>query len=170
MRDKKFEFIVSLFIIAGVISLFFLVFKVSNTSIETISKKGYNISAEFKDIGGLRENSSVKISGVEIGKVDKINLKKSYNGFIANVKMHISSDAKIPANYMASIEMSGILGDNYIALSPSKNNVLSIIGDDDKKDSLLHEGSVISLENTESALNLGSLVNTFVASKDDDDK
>ncbi|MDE4994580.1 MlaD family protein, partial [Francisella tularensis subsp. holarctica] len=77
----------------------------------------YTITADFKNVGSLRTNASVTIAGVEIGRVTKIALEKSYNGFMDVVTMAINSDKKIPANYYDSIAMSGIMVDNYVALS-----------------------------------------------------
>lgn len=170
MRNKHFETSVGIFIIIGVLCLVFLTFKVSGTSLKSFNSQDYTIQAQFKNVGSLRTNASVKISGVEVGRVTKISLEKTYNGFMAVVAMSISNNQKIPANYSASIAMSGILGDNYIALSPPKENIMAIAGLDDgnNKDQYLHQGSVIALENTESAIDLGSLINTFVAGKDSD--
>ncbi|APC92180.1 MULTISPECIES: outer membrane lipid asymmetry maintenance protein MlaD [Francisella] len=172
MRNKYFETSVGIFIIIGVLCLLFLTFKVSGTSFKVFNSQEYSVKAEFKNVGSLRTNASVKVAGVEIGRVTKITLEKSYNGFMAVVTMSINSDKKIPANYSASIAMSGILGDNYIALSPSNEDIMAIAGIGDstsssEQDKYLHQGSVIPLENTESAIDLGSLINTFIAGKDD---
>ncbi|AJI73810.1 conserved hypothetical protein [Francisella tularensis subsp. novicida GA99-3548] len=173
MRNKYFETSVGIFIIIGVLCLLFLTFKVSGTSFKAFNTQEYTITADFKNVGSLRTNASVKIAGVEIGRVTKIALEKSYNGFMAVVTMAINSDKKIPANYSASIAMSGILGDNYVALSPPSEDIMAIAGIADANNSseqgkYLHQGSVIQLENTQSAIDLGSLINTFVAGKDDD--
>jgi phospholipid/cholesterol/gamma-HCH transport system substrate-binding protein len=125
-------------------------------------------------VGSLRTNAAVKIAGVEVGRVTKINLDKTYNSFIAVVDISISNDEKIPENHSAGISMSVILGDNYVALSTAKDNVMAIAGIDNdisnNGDLYMHQGSMIELENTESAIDLGSLINTFVANKDSDDK
>ncbi|ORM38996.1 outer membrane lipid asymmetry maintenance protein MlaD [Francisella endosymbiont of Ornithodoros moubata] len=173
MRNKYFETSVGIFIIIGVLCLLFLTFKVSGTSFKAFNIPEYTITAEFKNVGSLRTNASVKIAGVEIGRVTKITLEKSYNGFMAAVTMTINSDKKIPVNYSASIAMSGILGDNYVVLSPPSEDIMVIAGIADSTSSsqqgkYLHQGCVIPLENTESAIDLGSLINTFVAGKDDD--
>ncbi len=173
MKNKYFEASVGVFIIIGVLCLVFLTFKVSGNSIEYLSSDSFTIQAQFKNVGSLRTNASVKIAGVEVGKVTKIALDKTYNGFMAVVDIAISSDEQIPENYSAGISMSGILGDNYVALSPPKQDILAIAGitddNDDIKDKYLHQGSVIELENTESAIDLGSLINTFAVNKDSDD-
>ena len=173
MKNKYFETSVGVFIIIGVLCLVFLTFKVSGNSLKSLSSNSFTIQAQFKNVGSLRTNASVKIAGVEVGKVTKIALDKTYNGFMAVVNISISSDEQIPGNYSAGIAMSGILGDNYVALSPPKQDIMAIAGiaddSDDVKDKFLHENSVIELENTESAIDLGSLINTFVANKDNDD-
>ncbi|ASG67327.1 hypothetical protein fh0823_26290 [Francisella halioticida] len=173
MKNKYFEISVGIFIVIGVLCLLFLTFKVSDTSLRSFTEKEYTIQAQFKNIGSLRTNASVKISGVEVGRVTNISLEKTYNGFMAAVSISINDAEKIPANYSAAISMSGILGDNYISLSPPKENIMAIAGlkndsNTSKKDKYLHQGSVISLENTQSAIDLGSLINTFVAGKNSD--
>ncbi|QLE79559.1 outer membrane lipid asymmetry maintenance protein MlaD [Francisella sp. Scap27] len=174
MRNKYFETSVGIFIILGVLCLAFLTFKVSGGSLKSLSSTDYTIQAQFKNVGSLRTNASVKISGVEVGRVTNISLDKTYNGFMAVVDITINNDEKIPANYSASISMAGILGDNYISLSPPKEDIMAVAGLDDESDSnssdeYLHQGSIIALENTESALDLGSLIDTFVANKDNND-
>ena len=174
MRNKHFETSVGVFIIIGVLCLVFLTFKVSGNSLKSLSSDSFTIHAQFKNVGSLRTNAAVKIAGVEVGKVTKIALDKTYNGFMAVVDLSISSDEQIPGNYSAGIAMSGILGDNYVALSPPKQDIMAIAGIandsiDNADDKYLHQGSVIELENTESAIDLGSLINTFVANKDNDD-
>ena len=174
MRNKHFETSVGVFIVIGVLCLVFLTFKVSGNSLKSLSSDSFTIQAQFKNVGSLRTNAAVKIAGVEVGKVTKIALDKTYNGFMAVVNLSISSYEQIPGNYSAGIAMSGILGDNYVALSPPKQNIMAIAGiaDDSSNNAdnkYLHQGSVIELENTESAIDLGSLINTFVANKDNDD-
>ena len=173
MKNKYFETSVGVFIIIGVLCLIFLTCKVSGNSLKSLSSDSFTIQAQFKNVGSLRTNATVKIAGVEIGKVTKITLDKTYNGFMAVVDISISNNEQIPGNYSAGISMSGILGDNYVALSPPKQDIMAIAGltDDsqDTNDKYLHQGSIIELENTESALDLGSLINTFVANKDSDD-
>ncbi len=172
MNKKRFEISVGIFIVIGVLCLAFLTFKVSNSSLESFSSSKYTIQADFKNVGSLRLNAAVKIAGVEVGNVTKIALKKTYNGFMAIVTIAIISDHQIPSNYSASVDMSGILGDNYIALSPPTNDISAIAGlSDDKSnaDQYMHQGSVIDLENTQSALDLGSLISTFVAGSDNSD-
>ena len=80
------------------------------------------MTAAFDDIGGLKVRAPVKIGGVQIGEVAQINLDP--NTFKAVVKMHIDDQFKdIPDDSSAGIYTAGLLGDNYISITPmySKN-------------------------------------------------
>ncbi|AJC48268.1 outer membrane lipid asymmetry maintenance protein MlaD [Allofrancisella guangzhouensis] len=172
MRNKYFETSVGIFIILGVLCLVFLIFKVSGSSFKSFNTNHYSIQAQFKNVGSLRINAAVKIAGVEVGQVTNISLEKTYNGFMALVTISMNDSEKIPANYSAAIAMSGVLGDNYIALSPPKEDIMAVAdltGNSASEDKYLHQGSIIPLENTESAIDLGSLINTFVANKNTED-
>ncbi|MDE5018951.1 MlaD family protein, partial [Francisella tularensis subsp. holarctica] len=70
----------------------------------------------------------VKIAGVELGRVTKIALAKIFTGFMAVVNMALNRDKKIPANYSASIAMSGNLGDKYVALRTPSEDLMAIAG------------------------------------------
>ena len=160
MYKKTYEFTVGLFILLGIIALIFMALKVSGLSIASFSHDHYRIKAQFSDIGSLRTGAAVRISGVEIGSVKSIELESSYNGFIATVDMNINSKYnQIPREYSAAIETSGILGDSFIALQPAKISLPDLY-----QEKYLQNGSIIELANTSSAINLNSLINTFVSS------
>src|SRR5205823_4925954 len=60
--------------------------------------------------------SGVKVNEVPIGRVDKIGLAK--DGWTAEVTMLLNGDVKLPANALARIRQSSLLGEKYIELSP----------------------------------------------------
>jgi len=168
VKSNKYVVFSIAFLIIGFMSFLFLFFKVSGEKVSLFSKNNVMIKAEFRDVGSLRRNAAVKISGVEIGRIEDISLGQNYAGFFAEVTMHLESQYKIPSNYSASIETAGILGDSYIELSESKDDILALaeIEDNSNKSKIFHNGDIIPLEKTESAINLSSLIGTFVDSKD----
>lgn len=116
MTKRTMEFIVGLFMLAGLAALILLAFKVSG-----LTKLGngdtYTISAEFDNIGGLKVRAPVAIGGVRIGQVDNITLDK--NSFRAVVTMRIDDKFNnLPDDSSASIFTQGILGSNYISIAP----------------------------------------------------
>lgn len=76
-------------------------------------KRGYHINASFRSAQELRKGDSVKMAGVEVGKVDSIDLT---NGF-ARVTMKITSpEAEIKTDSRAAIKFTGLMGQNYVTI------------------------------------------------------
>ncbi len=110
------EGLVGFFLLLAVISLMVLAFKVSGLT-SLFPEKTYTVTAAFDDIGGLKVRSPVKIGGVQIGEVTKIDLDPVT--FKAVVTLAINDRVNdIPDDSSAGIFTAGLLGDNYIALTP----------------------------------------------------
>ena len=100
----------------GILALLVLAFKVSGLS-SSIGENGYNITAAFDNVGGLKVRSPVSLAGVHIGEVSAIKLDNVQ--FKAIVTMKIDSKYKqLPVDTSASILTQGLLGANYISLTP----------------------------------------------------
>ena len=159
MNKKTHEFIVGIFVIAGILCLGFLAAKVSGLSVSSLNQKTYIVTAEFTDIGSLRKNAAVRIAGVEIGSVTSIKLTTNYSGFIALVTLKLDKQYdKIPSDYSASIQTMGLLGESYIALEPAKINLPNL-----NNSQYLQDNAKIGLANTSSAMNLNALISTFAS-------
>lgn len=116
VNSRRVESLVGLFLIMAVAALIALAIKVSGLT-TLFPTKGYTISAAFDEIGGLKSRAPVKIGGVQIGEVSKIILDPKT--FKAIVKMRIENKFNtIPDDSSISILTAGLLGDNYIALTP----------------------------------------------------
>ncbi len=116
MAKRSIEFIVGLFMLVGLAGLVLLAFKVSGLT-RIGNGDTYLISAEFDNVGGLKVRAPVAIGGVRIGQVQAIGLDK--NNFRAVVTMSINNHFdNLPVDSSASIFTQGILGSNYISISP----------------------------------------------------
>ena len=116
MRERIIEIWVGFFILFGILALLVLAFKVSGLS-SSIGEKGYNITAAFDNVGGLKVRSPVSLAGVHIGEVSAIKLDSMQ--FKAIVTMKIDQKYKqLPIDTSASILTQGLLGANYISLTP----------------------------------------------------
>lgn len=154
MRLKTVEISVGLLIITSIVSLLMLALKVSGLSYFLDQEPGYKISAEFSNIGGLKVRAKVSVAGVVIGRVSNIALDpKTFN---ATVWMSISPKQanELPIDSRASILTAGLLGDNYLSLSPGFS-----------EDDFLKEGSAIPIGNTDSAVVLEQLISQFLATQ-----
>jgi phospholipid/cholesterol/gamma-HCH transport system substrate-binding protein len=74
------------------------------------------IQAQIRDVRGLREGSPVWYSGVEIGKVDKIELSPEC-GTLVTMSINKNAARLIKADVKATILTLGLLGDKYVELS-----------------------------------------------------
>ena len=147
MLSQRFiESLVGLFLVVAMTALTVLAFKVSGLT-SLFPAKSYVVTAAFDDIGGLKVRSPVKMGGVQIGEVSEINLDPVT--FKAVVKMQIEDQYNdIPDDSSAGILTAGLLGDNYIAITPMYNKTF------------LHNGS--ELQFTNSAMVLEKLIGQFI--------
>jgi phospholipid/cholesterol/gamma-HCH transport system substrate-binding protein len=77
----------------------------------------YTLTAHFTQIGQLRKQAPVRISGVNIGQVSNITLDPKT--FESVVTLSLDKQYKdLPADTSANILTSGLLGESYINLLP----------------------------------------------------
>jgi len=112
MRKANTELMVGLFIIAGIMALGYISIKLGR--MEIIGTKGYQVYADFSNIGGLKLGALVEIAGVEIGRVKSLSL---YN-YQARVVMNINPEIKLQEDTIVSIKTKGLLGEKYVAVLP----------------------------------------------------
>ena len=151
--SKTVELSVGLFIALGLVALFVLAMKVSNIS-SLGDKKGYVVTANFENIGGLKVRSPVSMAGVRIGRVQAINIDKQT--YEAIVQLSLNPQYQLPKDTSASILTAGLLGEQYIGLEPG--------GAED----YLKPGDRIKL--TQSAFILERLVGRLLTSAADSDE
>ncbi len=119
LPQRLIESLVGLFLLFAIFSLTVLAFQVSGLT-SLFPDQTYTVTASFDDIGGLKVRAPVKIGGVQIGEVAQIGLDPVT--FKAVVKMHIRNQYNdIPDDSSAGIFTSGLLGDNYIVITPMYN-------------------------------------------------
>ncbi len=154
MRTRSLEFIVGLFMIAGIVGLVILAFQVSGL---TLIGNGdyYVVNAEFDNIGSLKVRAPVSVGGVTVGRITDISLDPT--SFRAKVTMQIKDKFnRFPIDTSASILTEGLLGSNYISLTPGF----------EKK--TLRQGDAI--ETTHSALILENLIGQLLFNMKGDKK
>lgn len=149
MNQKGVEIAVGLFVAAGIAALFMLAMKVSNLSAFG-EEKGYQVTARFDNIGGLKVRAPVRVGGVRIGHVTDIAYDdKTYE---AVVGMVLGSEYdRLPRDTAASIYTAGLLGEQYIGLEPGGAQEFLAQGD--------------RIEHTQSALVLEQLIGQVLFSK-----
>ncbi len=112
MRRAGVEIAVGIFIIVGLLCLAYISIKLGNVSLS--GKNYYSVKAIFSTVKGLRKDTVVEISGVEVGKVDSIRL----DNYEAVTTLLIRKDIKLQEDAIASIRTKGLLGEKYVEITP----------------------------------------------------
>lgn len=151
LAKKNIEVTVGFFMLMAVAAMLMLAIRVSGLS-DVYHDGGYMVTVDFNNVGGLKPRAKVSIGGVQVGRVKTISLDQQH--FVARVTMVINEQwNSIPSDSQASILTAGLLGDNYIGLTPGFS------------ETALAEGSHIPVEETNSAIILEQLVSKLVANQ-----
>ena len=148
MRAPRIEFAVGAFLLLALASLLVLALASTNGR-WGLGGDTYDLTARFSTIGALRPNAPIKIGGVSIGHVDKIDVDPVKFDTVVTLAIDKRYD-KLPADTAASILTSGLLGESYVNLAPG--------GDPEN----LKPGDEIYL--TQSAVDLIQLVGKYMFS------
>jgi phospholipid/cholesterol/gamma-HCH transport system substrate-binding protein len=148
-RMRMIEILVGAFMAAGFVALFFLAMKVSNLSAASTGE-GYRLTARFDNIGSLKVRAPVAMAGVRIGRVEAIDFDTAT--YEAIVTLHIEQSFNtIPDDTFANVYTAGLLGEQYVGLSPGGSELYLEDGD-----TFMH---------TQSALVLEQMIGQFLFSK-----
>lgn len=126
MIKRTTEVLVGLFVLLGMVALVFLALKSANLA-SFSTDKGYNVTAHFDNIGGLKPRAAVRSAGVIVGRVTRIQLDpQSFQGVVT---LNLESDVAFPKDSSAKILTSGLLGDQFIGLEPGNSDQNLVAGD-----------------------------------------
>ncbi|MCX5784125.1 MAG: MlaD family protein [Elusimicrobia bacterium] len=102
------EMKVGLFVLAGAILFSTAIFLLGDYSFQRF----YTINAEFSDVAGLPDKAAVKLSGVEVGKIKKIFLKKEK----VIVELYIREGVKIYRNAHYLVGSTSVIGSKFLEI------------------------------------------------------
>lgn len=148
-QTRTIEIVTGFFILLGFAALY--VIATSATNIKAYGQgNGYTVTASFTNVGGLKLRAPVTMAGVAVGTV--VNVTLDPHTFNAIVSIRINSGFnQIPDDSSASILTSGLLGEQYIGISPGGS------------ETFLKNGSNIQF--TQSAIILENLIGQFLFNK-----
>jgi len=104
-----------------ILSIFFLTLLYIKVDFFSLNKDEFSLAAKFDNINGIVVGSSVKMSGVNVGVVDKINV--DFNSYEAIVSMSFKKKINFPDDSEASIQTDGLLGGSYVSIIPGGSDV-----------------------------------------------
>ncbi len=135
------SFKVGLLAITAIIILIFTVLWVKGKAISSADR----ITVSFKDVNGMRPGSGVQMMGVRIGQVEEVNPKVNSDESYVDVKFVITEpNIEIPRASEISIQQSGIIGEQFLEITPPRERILYIPESD--KTMILHTGDKVQME------------------------
>jgi phospholipid/cholesterol/gamma-HCH transport system substrate-binding protein len=150
MSQRQIEIAAGAFLLTGIVALAWVLERVAA---DDFPRGAYELSAQFANVGGLKSGSPVLVAGVTVGRVEAITLD---DHAAAIVRLRVRQNLHLSTDTIASIRTSGLIGEKFIALAPG--------GDE----GFIKPGGLIS--DTESAIDLESLISRFAFGKVDDAK
>ncbi len=148
MNRRNLELYVGLFVMIGIISMGYLILTIGEVSF--YPKNTYSVYGYFSSISGLKQGARVELAGVEIGNVSKISIDRER--LVAKLIFSLNGDIELSDDSIASVKTSGIIGQKYIDILPGGSDDILVDGDE--------------ISNTESSLDIESLVRKFIFSND----
>ncbi len=143
MKQTKLELIVGVFVLVGLAAVAYLALRIGAGALTGGST--YPLQARFSNSGGLNPGSNVVVAGVTVGRVDAVELNpKDYSSVVS---FSVLKSVQLPADSIASIRTTGLIGDKFLALSPGGDS------------QFLSPGALIT--DTESTVDLESLIGRF---------
>ena len=97
-----------------VVAVIFIVFAYARSDVATVS--GYEVTARFTAVDGLRVGDDVRISGIKVGSIIGADLDPEM--FDAVLRLSIDPSFELPEDTDAAVSTEGLLGGKYVALEP----------------------------------------------------
>ncbi|MDE2222316.1 MAG: MCE family protein [Candidatus Omnitrophica bacterium] len=117
-ENNGLELKVGSFVLMAILALTFFIISVSDLS---IFEKGRHLQVIFGFASGLKEASPVRLAGVEVGMVKKLQVftdPKDGGKTKVRVNAWIKDNIAIPVDSSITINQLGILGEKYLEIIP----------------------------------------------------
>ncbi len=114
MKKYTMETTVGIFLVFGLLCVGYMTVKLGHVSL--LGDNAYSLFARFTTVTGLRTGSKVYISGIEVGRVEKLAMDQEKQK--ALVELRIRNDIRIHDDAIASIKTEGLIGDMHISIDP----------------------------------------------------
>jgi phospholipid/cholesterol/gamma-HCH transport system substrate-binding protein len=101
-----------------------------------VGDRSYTVQIQFADVLDLVQQSGVRVADVPVGRVEEIALSDDWT---AVVTVRVDGDVDLPANAVAMIQQSSLLGEKYVELAAPGNEPAT--GE-------LQDGALITLDRT----------------------
>ena len=145
MKKNTVEIVVGVLVI--IFSIVFVMFTMKITN-KKLNEEFYRLYAVFDNIEGVNIGTKVKIGGIEIGEVEKLNIDTDYR---VKLVLKIKKNMLLPVDSNIKIATSGLIGGKYLRVD---------VGGDEE---YLQNNEYF--EYTESTMDLEDMITRFMLNK-----
>jgi phospholipid/cholesterol/gamma-HCH transport system substrate-binding protein len=142
------------FVLLGVASLAFLLTQISNRHFSFGSQPIYEVTAMFDNVGDLKAGAHVSMSGVEVGRVTRIDFDSADQKAVVSMRLSTQFN-RIPKDSSAAIYTQGILGRKFVGLTNGGSDIYL-----ENQDRIAATRSAMPLENV-----IGQLFTKYLNAK-----
>lgn len=146
MKRFDIEYAVGLFMIAGLLSIFWLVTELGGVA--AVSNENYTLRARFVSASGLKPGADVELAGVVVGQVTRVSYIA--DDYEAEVELAITKDAILQDDAIASIRSTGIIGGKFLKITLGGSDIILVENDE--------------IRETESSVNFEELLSKYIFS------
>lgn len=114
MKKYTMETTVGIFLVFGLICIGYMTVKLGHVSL--LGDSTYSLFARFTTVTGLRPGCLVYISGIQVGRVERLTMDQESQKAV--VEIRIQKDIKVFDDAIASIKTEGLIGDMYLSIDP----------------------------------------------------
>ena len=112
MKGKRLEAGVGIFVVIGIFFLILMTLKIEKFQVG--KRPGYPLHIYFDSIAGLDQNSPVRVAGVRVGDVEKVELERGK----AKVTFRLPFQVTLYKDAKAYLKSEGFLGEKYVGIAP----------------------------------------------------
>ena len=148
MKQFNVEYAVGLFMLAGLLSLFWLAMELGGVT--AAGDDTYILRARFVSASGLKPGADVELAGVVVGQVERVSFIA--DDYQAEVEMSLAKDVRLQDDAIASIRSTGIIGGKFLKITPGGSDIMLSANDE--------------IRETESSVNFEELLSKYIFSSD----
>ena len=148
-QSRAIDVSTGLFVLLGFAAIMFLVTQITNREYSW-RDASYRLTAQFENVGGLKPGAPVSMAGVTIGRVESIGYDMDLFKAIVTLRIDAHYD-RIPNDSDAAIYTAGLLGGQYVGLTPGNS------------EDAYHDGD--SIEFVQDAIVLEKLISKYLFSQ-----
>jgi phospholipid/cholesterol/gamma-HCH transport system substrate-binding protein len=148
-QSRAIDVSTGLFVLLGFAAIMFLVTQITNREYSW-RDESYRLNAQFENVGGLKAGAPVSMAGVTIGRVESIGYDMNLFKAVVTLRIDARYD-RIPNDSDAAIYTAGLLGGQYVGLTPGNS------------EETYHDGD--SIEFVQDAIVLEKLISKYLFSQ-----